>query len=161
MTVNRWPLLRTDSGILVTTSGYGQPATGSYQASRWSSLARLPTTLLALVAVHAPIEARSSSRSPFVTVGELNQWTSLHRWGSQRRAGLRAFIASAVVLTASFQAATVWGRNPITSPGFAGGHGRSTSRGSPPATPPGSCPRLLNIKDHANLAEQEGLELIR
>jgi predicted nucleic acid-binding protein len=39
----------------------------------------------------------------------LTQWTYLHRWGSQRRAGLRAFFASVVVLTASFKAASVWG----------------------------------------------------
>jgi toxin FitB len=43
----------------------------------------------------------------FVTVGELTQWTYLHRWGPQRRAGLRAFFASVVVLPGSFQAATV------------------------------------------------------
>jgi predicted nucleic acid-binding protein len=34
----------------------------------------------------------------FVTVGELTQWTYLHRWGPRRRAGLRAFFASAVVV---------------------------------------------------------------
>ncbi len=43
-----------------------------------------------------------------VTVGELTQWTYLHRWGPQRRASLRAFFASVVVLPCSLQAATVW-----------------------------------------------------
>ena len=43
----------------------------------------------------------------FVTVGELTQWTYLHRWGSQRRSGLQAFFASVVVLPCSFQPATV------------------------------------------------------
>jgi predicted nucleic acid-binding protein len=37
----------------------------------------------------------------FVTVGELTQWTYLHRWGPQRRAGLRAFFASVVVVPAA------------------------------------------------------------
>ena len=46
----------------------------------------------------------------FVTVGELTQWTYLHRWGTQQRAGL------------------------------------------PLAT--------FNIKDYADFAEHEGLELV-
>jgi hypothetical protein len=37
-----------------------------------------------------------------VAVGELTQWTYLHRWGPRRRAGLRAFFASVVVLPGSF-----------------------------------------------------------
>jgi predicted nucleic acid-binding protein len=45
----------------------------------------------------------------FVTVGELTQWTYLHRWGPQRRAGLQAFFASVVVLPGSFRAAAIWG----------------------------------------------------
>ena len=45
----------------------------------------------------------------FVTVGELTQWTYLHRWDPARRAGLRAFVASVVVLPCSFQAAMIWG----------------------------------------------------
>ena len=45
----------------------------------------------------------------FVTVSELTQWTYLHRWGPQRRAGLRAFFASVVILPCAFHAATVWG----------------------------------------------------
>jgi toxin FitB len=97
----------------------------------------------------------------FVTVGELTQWTYLHRWGSQRRTGLRAYFASVVVLTASFQAATVWGEiqaharlrgrpRPINDSWVAA---CCLARELPLAT--------LNIKDYADFAEHEGLELIR
>ena len=72
----------------------------------------------------------------FVTVGELTQWTYLHRWGTQRRAGLQAFFASVVVLPASFGAATIWGE----------------IQALPLAT--------FNIKDYADFAEHEGLELV-
>ena len=75
----------------------------------------------------------------FVTAGELTQWTYLHRWGPQRRAGLRAFFASIVVLLCSFQAATVWapsGARSKPTPGSAGVHDRSTTPGSPPGASP-------------------------
>jgi hypothetical protein len=38
----------------------------------------------------------------FVTVGELTQWTYLHRRGPERRAGLQAFFANVVVLPGRF-----------------------------------------------------------
>jgi predicted nucleic acid-binding protein len=71
----------------------------------------------------------------FVTVGELTQWTFLHRWGARRRAGLQAFFASVVVLPCSFHAATVWARFKLTL-GYVDGQDRSTTPGSPPAASP-------------------------
>jgi toxin FitB len=97
----------------------------------------------------------------FVTVGELTQWTYLHRWGTRRRAGLRAFFASLVVLPCGFHAATVWGElqaharlrgrpRPINDTWIAA---CCLARELPLAT--------LNTKDYADFAEHEGLELIR
>ena len=96
----------------------------------------------------------------FVTVGELTQWTYLHRWGPRRRAGLRAFFASVVVLPCSFQAATAWGEiqahpgsavrpRPINDSWIAA---CCIARELPLAT--------LNIKDYTDFAEHEGLELV-
>ena len=81
--------------------------------------------------------------------------------GSQRRAGPRAFFASVFVLTASHQAATVWGEiqaharlrgrpRPINDSWVAA---CCLARGLPLAT--------LNIKDYADFAEHESLELLR
>ena len=97
----------------------------------------------------------------FVTVGELTQWTYLHRWGPRRRAGLRAFFASVVVLPCIFQAATVWGEiqgqarlrgrpRPINDAWIAA---CCLARDLPLAT--------LNIKDYVVFAEHEGLEIVR
>ena len=96
----------------------------------------------------------------FVTVGELTQWTYLHRWGPQRRAGLQAFFASVVVLPGSFRAAMTWGEiqaaarlrgrpRPINDSWIAA---CCIARELPLAT--------LNIKDYADFAEHEGLELV-
>jgi predicted nucleic acid-binding protein len=96
----------------------------------------------------------------FVTVGELTQWTYLHRWGPQRRAGLQAFFASVVFLPCSFHAATIWGEiqaharlrgrpRPINDSWIAA---CCIARDLPLAT--------LNIKDYADFAEHEGLELV-
>jgi toxin FitB len=96
----------------------------------------------------------------FVTVGELTQWTHLHHWGLQRRAGLQAFFASVVVLPCSFHAATIWGEiqaharlrgrpRPINDSWIAA---CCIARELPFAT--------LNIKDYADFAEHEGLELV-
>jgi predicted nucleic acid-binding protein len=97
----------------------------------------------------------------FVTVGELTQWTYLHRWGPQRRAGLQAFFASVVALPGSFHAATIWGEiqaharlrgrpRPINDSWIAA---CCIARNLPLAT--------LNIKDYADFAEHEGLELVQ
>jgi predicted nucleic acid-binding protein len=95
----------------------------------------------------------------FVTVGELTQWTYLHRWGPQRRAGLRAFFASVVVLPCTFQAAA-WGEiqaharlrgrpRPINDSWIAA---CCIARELPLAT--------FNIKDYADFAAHEGLEIV-
>jgi predicted nucleic acid-binding protein len=96
----------------------------------------------------------------FVTVGELTQWTYLHRWGSPRRASLQSFFASVVVLPASFRAAAIWveiqaharlrGRpRPVNDSRIAA---CCLVRELPLAT--------FNIKDFADFAEHEGLELV-
>ena len=97
----------------------------------------------------------------FVTVGEMTQWAFLHHWGPQRRAGLRAFFASVVVLPSSFQVATVWGEiqaharlrgrpRPINDSWVAA---CCLARELPLAT--------LNLKDYLDFADHEGLELVR
>jgi len=81
--------------------------------------------------------------------------------GPQRRAGLRAFFASVVVLPCSFDVATIWGEiqalarlrgqpRPINDSWIAA---CCTAHDPPLAT--------LNIKDNADFAEHEGLELVR
>ena len=88
------------------------------------------------------------------------QWTYLHRWGSQRRASLQAFFASVVALPASFRAATIWGEiqaharlrgrpRPVNDSWIAA---CCIARELPLAT--------FNIKDYADFAEHEGLELV-
>jgi toxin FitB len=91
----------------------------------------------------------------------LTQWTYLHRWGAQRRAGLRAFFASVVVPPCNFQAASIWGEiqaharrlrgrpRPINDSWIAA---CCIARDLPLAT--------LNIKDYVDSAEHEGLELL-
>jgi toxin FitB len=97
----------------------------------------------------------------FVTVGELTQWTFLRRWGPQRRAGLDRFFARVVVLPYSARVATVWGEiqahaqlrgrpRPVNDSWVAA---CCLTRELPLAT--------LNIKDYADYAEHEGLELVR
>jgi toxin FitB len=97
----------------------------------------------------------------FVTVGELTQWTFLHQWGPRRRAGLRAFFASVVVIPCSYRAATLWGE--IQAQARLRGRPRPVNdawvaacciaRDLPLAT--------LNTKDYIDFAEHEGLTLIR
>jgi predicted nucleic acid-binding protein len=96
----------------------------------------------------------------FVTVGELTQWTYLHRWGPQRRAGLQAFFASVVVLPGRFRAATIWGEIQA--------HARLRGRPRPinDSWIAACCIArelslaTLNIKDYTDFAEHEGLELV-
>lgn len=97
----------------------------------------------------------------FVTVGELTQWTHLHRWGEARRTGLHAFFRSVVILNSTVDAAIVWG--DIQAAGRLRGRPRPINdswvaacciaRDLPLIT--------LNIKDYLDFAEHEGLELIR
>lgn len=97
----------------------------------------------------------------FVTVGELTQWTHLHRWGPARRAGLRGFFHSVVILNSTVDASTSWG--DIQAAARLRGRPRPVNdswvaacciaRELPLAT--------LNIKDNLDFAEHEGLELLR
>ena len=97
----------------------------------------------------------------FVTVGELTQWTHLRRWGPARRAGLSAFFRSVLILNATVDAAIIWG--DIQAAARLRGRPRPVNdswvaacclaRELPLAT--------LNIKDFADYAEHEGLDLVR
>jgi hypothetical protein len=73
----------------------------------------------------------------FVTVGELTQWTYLHRWEPQQRAGLQAFFASGIVLSGS-SAQRRSGVRSSCRPGPEADPGLSTTPGSPPAASPAS-----------------------
>jgi len=95
----------------------------------------------------------------FVTVGELTQWSFLHRWGPQRRASLQAFLAGLVVLPGSPRTGAVWGEiqaharlrgrpRPINDSWIAA---CCLARELPLAT--------FNVKDYADFVEHEGLEL--
>lgn len=116
--------------------------------------ARLPAHLDRLTAGHR-------LAITFVTVGELTQWTHLHRWGPARRAGLGAFFRSVLILNATVDAAIIWG--DIQAAARLRGRPRPVNdswvaacclaRELPLAT--------LNIKDYVDYAEHEGLELVR
>lgn len=97
----------------------------------------------------------------FVTIGELTQWTFLRRWGPQRRDGLDRFFARVVVLPYGPRVARIWGEiqahaqmrgrpRPVNDSWVAA---CCLARELPLAT--------LNIKDFADFAEHEGLELVR
>jgi toxin FitB len=96
----------------------------------------------------------------FVTVGELTQWTHLHRWGASRRAGLRAFFASVVVLPCSSRPPRSGARSRLTAP---------APRASRPVNDSwiAACCiahevplATFNIKDYADFVEHEVLELV-
>jgi toxin FitB len=96
----------------------------------------------------------------FVTVGELTQWPHLHRWGQQHRVGLHAFFASVVVLSCSFQAAAVLGEIQAPTP-----RRRGRPRPVNDAWIAAYIARELplstsNVKDYADFAEHESLELV-
>ena len=107
-----------------------------------------------------PPARRQQLAITFVTVGELTQWTYLHRWGPRSLDGLRAFFASVVVLPCSFQRSPPVGRDPGPRPAPRRPRPVNDSwiaacclaRELPLAT--------LNIKDYADFAEHEGLELV-
>ncbi len=95
----------------------------------------------------------------FVTMGELRKWTLIRRWGPQRMAGMQAFLSRVVVLPYSPTVAIKWGElqahaqlrgrpRPVSDTWVAA---RCLVRGLPLAT--------LNVKDFADFAEHDGLEL--
>ena len=96
----------------------------------------------------------------FVTVGELRKWTLIRRWGPQRMAGMQAFLSRVVVLPYSPRVATRWGE--LQANAQLRGRPRPVNdtwvaacclvRELPLAT--------LNVKDFADFAEHDGLELV-
>lgn len=96
----------------------------------------------------------------FVTVGELTKWTLVRRWGPRGLETMRTFLAGLVVLPYDQRVAARWGElqayaqlrgrpRPVNDSWIAA---CCLVRGVPLAT--------LNIKDFADFAEHEGLELI-
>jgi toxin FitB len=97
----------------------------------------------------------------FVTLGELTKWTLVRRWGPRRMDTMRAFLAGLLVLPYDRQVATRWGE--IQAYAQLRGRPRPANdswiaacclvRDVPLAT--------FNVKDFADYAEHEGLELLR
>jgi predicted nucleic acid-binding protein len=96
-----------------------------------------------------------------VTVGELTKWTLVRHWGEQSLATMRAFLSGLVVLPYDRQVATQWGElqayaqlrgrpRPVNDSWIAA---CCLVRELPLAT--------FNIKDFADFAAHEGLQLIR
>ena len=107
-----------------------------------------------------PPARRSHLAITFVTYGELTSGRSSAA-GGPAQPGLRAFFASVVVLPCDFRAATIWGE--IQAHARLRGRPRPVNdswiaacclvRELPLAT--------FNIKDYADFAEHEGLELVQ
>jgi len=97
----------------------------------------------------------------FVTLGELTKWTLVRHWGPSRRSTFDEFLAGLVVLPYSVRVARRWGQ--LQAHAQLRGRPRPANdtwiaacclvRGHPLAT--------LNVKDFADFAEHEGLELVR
>jgi predicted nucleic acid-binding protein len=96
----------------------------------------------------------------FVTYGELTKWTLVRHWGSRSLETTRTFLAELFVLPYDQRVATRWGEiqayaqlrgrpRPANDPWIAA---CCLVRGLPLAT--------FNIKDYADFAEHEGLELV-
>ena len=111
-----------------------------------------------------PIAARLAGASiaiTFVTLGELTKWTLIRTWGPRRLAGLDRFLSRVVLLPYNRRVARRWGElqahaqlrgrpRPVNDTWIAA---CCLVQGVPLAT--------LNVKDFADFAEHEGLELIR
>jgi predicted nucleic acid-binding protein len=114
---------------------------------------RLPSTLAARLAGTLPYIT-------FVTLGELTQWTELRNWGKRFRAGLEAWLSGVGFLEYDREVARTWGR--LSARGHHRGRPRPTNdmwiaaccltAGLPLAT--------LNVKDFADFATYEGLQLV-
>jgi predicted nucleic acid-binding protein len=115
---------------------------------------RMPDDLVERLAGHV-------IATTFVTVGELTKWTLVRRWGPRSLATMRAFLTGLVVLPYDRQVAARWGELQA----YAQNRGRPRPandswiaacclvREVPLAT--------FNVKDYADFAEHEGLDLIR
>jgi predicted nucleic acid-binding protein len=110
-----------------------------------------------------PMAARLAGASiaiTFVTLGELTKWTLVRSWGPRRLAALERFLSRVVVLPYSPRVARCWGE--LQAHAQLRGRPRPANdiwmaacclvRDHPLAT--------LNVKDFADFAEHEGLELI-
>lgn len=97
----------------------------------------------------------------FITLGELTKWTLVRHWGPQRLSTMRAFLTGLVVLPYDQRVATRWGELQANAQLRGGPRPANDTwiaacclvRETPLAT--------LNIKDFADYAEYEALELIR
>jgi predicted nucleic acid-binding protein len=97
----------------------------------------------------------------FITVGELTKWTLVRHWEPRNTATMRTFLTSLVVLPYDQRVAARWGE--LQAYAQLRGRPRPANdtwiaacclvRELPLAT--------LNIKDFADFAEHEGLELVR
>jgi predicted nucleic acid-binding protein len=97
----------------------------------------------------------------FVTYGELTKWTLVRHWGPRSLDTMRTFLAALVVLPYDHRVATRWGE--IQAYAQLRGRPRPANdswiaacclvRELPLAT--------FNIKDYADFAEHEGLELVQ
>lgn len=109
------------------------------------------------------LAARLAGRQPvltFVTIGELTQWTRLRHWGPHNIASLDAWLADKPVLPAGRSVAATWGEMSAAA----------TQRGRPrPVNDSwvaacclayGLPLATLNVKDFADFAEHDGLELV-
>jgi len=96
----------------------------------------------------------------FVTYGELTKWTLVRHWGPRSLETMRTFLAALVVLPYDQRVATRWGE--IQAYAQLRGRPRPANdswiaacclvRELPLAT--------FNVKDYADFAEHEGLELV-
>ena len=96
----------------------------------------------------------------FVTVAELTKWTLVRQWGPQRLADMQSFLANVVALPYGDTVATTWGHMQA----------RAQLRGRPrPANDTwiAACClaralplATLNLKDFADFAEHDGLNVI-
>jgi len=97
----------------------------------------------------------------FVTLGELTKWTLVRNWGPSRRSTFDEFLAGLAILPHIVRVARRWGQ--LQAHAQLRGRPRPANdtwiaacclvRGHPLAT--------LNVKDFADFAEHEGLELVR
>jgi predicted nucleic acid-binding protein len=110
-----------------------------------------------------PIVAALLSRQPcitFITLAELTKWGVLREWGEKNRARMETWLHNVLVIHSDDDLARTWG----TLSAYAVRRGRPRpqndmwiaacclSYGVPLAT--------LNIKDFADFAEYEGLQLV-
>jgi len=97
----------------------------------------------------------------FVTVGELTKWTLVRHWGPRSLATMRTFLGGLVILPYDQRVSARWGELQA----YAQLRGRPRPTNDSWIAACCLVPELplatLNIKDFADFAEHEGLQLIR